>query len=325
MKSRGIGEFDLYKHGVTQSVLSTWMSCRVRAQMSLSGWTSIRVGTPLTFGSVAHSVLDYTYTHLRVEGQFPDDDKFQSYVDKAEAAWMAEHPAPDKASMEALELSLGFAEAVLPAYIDYWEDKDHNRKWVEIEGAFSVPVSVPASKGQFFNVRGRRDAAYKKKGLWLFETKTKGQWNEGALVDRLALDFQCNVYLWALWKETGKFPKGILYNLIRRPQLRRKQKETLGQFVTRCRLDVKKRPDFYFTRLELAMDPADILEFDQEFTLLLNEFAGWYEGTLAHYANTTQCEARYGTCGYLPVCIANDFRGLKKRTEIHPELEDRSV
>ena len=49
--------------------------------------------------------------------------------------------------------------------------------------------------------------------------------------------------------------------MIKKPSIRQKQAETIDQYAARLLKDVAERPDFYYTRREVAVLDSDVMEF----------------------------------------------------------------
>ena len=90
------------------------------------------------------------------------------------------------------------------------------------------------------------------------ENKTKGQIDEEGILASLPFDLQTMLYVYCLQKHLGQKVEGVLYNVIRRPGLRRKKTEQIEEFVDRIQDDVVKRPMHYFMRWRVEFLEEDI-------------------------------------------------------------------
>lgn len=322
--------YDPERDGVTYSVLESFRACRERARLGLRGLTSSKISTGMVFGTVAHSTLQTVYDDLR-HHRLPPGIPAPPYVKKVlkatETAWKLENPRASADTIQSLEFSMTLADAVMPRYFQYWADDFSKVKWLEIEKEFRIPVVVkapwhPKKKISTF-VRGKMDGNFlQAKDLWLLETKTKAHITEEIIADLLPHELQVGIYTWAMGHLHGRLPKGVRYNIIRRPGLRQKQSESVGQFALRCAEDVRVRPDWYFVRLDMEITQQDQNKFLGEFRDLLQDFLGWWYGAYGHYKNSGQCENKYGTCHFLAVCGRKDYIGLYKRDTVFRELEE---
>jgi len=136
----------------------------------------------------------------------------------------------------------------------------------------------------------------------------------------LPFEWQVNIYLTATRKLSGQDPGGVVYNLIRRPQLRQKQGESLRDFAKRISNDINKRPDFYFVRVELAVNSDDLASFHKQLEQMVGDFLDWWHGRQGHYKESPHCVTRYGNCPMLPICGRNDYTRHYKRETVFREL-----
>jgi len=261
--------------------------------------------------------------------KLPGPKRIKRYLAKAEVSWKKENPMAGGQAIGQLEMSKMFAKAVLPMYFKYWKKDLEEVEWDSLEGEFKLALNrnrLDVNSGSTW-MRGKMDGSlFKlnkkgKRGLWLFETKTKGRVEEGILLTRLPLDFQVHFYLTALRVMKGKRPRGVIYNIIRRPQIRQKKNESMHEFAVRCSADVKSRPEFYFFRYEVTISNEEMQAFRRELIILLRRFWHWSIGATPSIKNRFACETKYGLCNYINICTSNDYTGLYKRKRIFAELE----
>ncbi len=318
------------RDGVTQSLLSTWLTCREKAKLYLDGWDSKYHSPALTYGSIGHSALELAYLDMQA-GKLksaPSAAQSRRYIDQTEARWRKENLKPNVEALQYMETALSLMEVTLPRYFDYWKKDFKQVQWVSLEKKFKVPMTL-----QFHNptywvkvpIRGKRDGEFRLNGkLWLFETKFKSMVNEADIVETLSFETQVLLYVWALWIENGKkeAPRGVLYNIVRRTTLRQNKAESVAQFAKRVAADIDKRPDFYFMRMEAAISLQEIQKFEVELTGMVKDMYLWRKGETAHYKNTYSCLGKYGKCSMLGACSRDDYSALVKRKAMFKELED---
>jgi len=315
--------YDYKRDGVTQSLLITWMTCRMRAKWFLEGWSSGKVRVALTFGTIVHGVLEHVYNLVRKKKitRIPNAKLISKIVKRVERQWLKENPGVDSRALEDLDMCCLIAEATLPEYFRFWWKKDSKEiTWQRLEQKFSIPFVD--KKGRKTLIRGKKDGVFGDDVLRLFETKTKSKINLSDLMDTLFFEFQVCLYLWAVKRTYKKTPKGVYYNIIRRSSLRKKKGESKLQFKNRIAEDVKKRPRFYFVRLKVAVTKKDMAVFESEFENIITEYIDWCEGKLGTYKNTSACSNKYGKCSSLGLCSKQDFSSYKKRKVVFRELED---
>ena len=320
--------YDPRRDGITQSILSSWLSCRVKARLGLEGWTSLRTGAALQFGELAHGVLEDVYGEVR-DGKrknAPNKEEVYGLIARRIKEW-EEGPKGSRAGADEkqqLEQNAALLEAVLPHYFTFWAEDDFRKTtWVALEQEFLVEMfGVP--------LRGKRDGVFKDKasGLSLFETKTKGQINEDNMRELLAFDFQSDFYNNTYMVETGLLPTGTRYNIIRRPGQKWSTKpdkktglrESLVQYRDRVEAEVIKDPAYYFLRYRISKTKADMAEAQKELGLKVAEFLDWHDGKLPTYKNETACVGKFGACHFLRICANKNYDGFYRRERTFEEL-----
>lgn len=320
--------YEMDRDGVTQSLISMWLSCRQKAKFYLQGWESKYAKEALIDGNIGHAVLEYAYLDVKV-GKLkspPDENKIRKYTDIVEAMWRKEHNQIDSKARAMIDKALAVMEVLLPIYFDYWKDDFKKKQWLSLEEKWkmSLPVVGLDGKKVLIPLRGKKDGTFMgTKGTWLFETKFKAMIDEGGISETLNFETQVMLYLLETWGSTSSpVPRGCLYNIIRRTALRMNKSETVVQYAKRVKKDVEKRPEFYFIRMESPTSAKELLAFKIELTGLLTDMWNWWKGLSPHYKNTYECIGKYGKCLYLPVCGREEYGQLVKRKVVFKELED---
>lgn len=315
------GFYNIERDGITQGLLANWMACRLKALWFLKGWVLTNPSFPLTHGSITHGILEKVYEDIRLRKikEHPDKRQTLVYISQIEKQWHKENPNADKKTLEFVELSLLVAEATMPAYFEWWHKDVKTISWEKIEGNFVTPFTLP--DGRKTLLRGAMDGVYQNPRRWLFETKTKGRINAFDLVDYLPFELQVNFYLLNLRLQGGDLARGVMYNIIRRSQLRQGKKENVKKFAQRMSEDIIEHPDKYFIRMEVSISRDEQDRFLQEITGTIKDFYDWYEGKVPHYRNTGHCETKYGRCEYL-TAETGSMAPYMKRKSVFRELED---
>lgn len=310
--------------GITQSLLQTWMSCRMKAKLSLEGWTSTRNSYALTYGTIVHAVLEQVYNGIRLKEitVIPSEKTIKSYTKRVELQYRKENKIINTETESMLQECLLIAEITLPEYFKFWWKTDYYKiNWRNLEQEFKIPYTT--KKGDKTFIRGKKDGVTGVKYVKLFETKTKSMVNLDDLIDTLWYEFQVKIYNWAIKKTYKQLPSGVNYNIIRKTSLTKRVNEPLVIFGKRVREDIKKRPDFYFMRLDISIAPKDMENFDEELDNIVQEFIDWRKGKLKTYQNTSACVDKYGRCPFLNICSRGDYSGHYKRKSVYRELEDK--
>ena len=294
--------YDYRRDGISQSILAGFLKCRRYADLHLKGYESKRQDSfALAFGTFAHEVLDRLYSR----GKLPKPRIVKLYVNRVRNKLKINNPE-----------MVGTLKVLLPEYFKHWSKDFDKRKWVELEGEFA---------NDFLGVkkllRGKRDAVFTiNKKLWLLERKTKSRVEEGQITATLNIDLQVLFYLYNLGLETKKTPQGVIYDVIRRPGLRKRVGESPNAFFKRIRADIRKRPDWYFKRFECPISQDELQTFYVELKYLIKEFMAWQDGKRKTYKNPTSCINVYGMCKFIPICSNGDFSSFQKRKAVHNEL-----
>jgi len=322
-------EYDIKKDGFTQSSLTSWMKCPVKARNGMKGLYKAGFGSAIMFGSVFHEYMDVMLNMYRDE-EFtnPDQCREIAFWNKAKSKVVAKFSEEYiKATSEGKDIINEchmVCEVVVPEYFNYWkldffgEDK---KEWVEIEGEFKVNVT----DGTF---RGKRDGVFISKhtqgrAKWLFETKTKSRFDDDILMKIIPRDFQVLCYMLAWYLEHNEFLKGVLYNVIRKPQLRQTKKETTEQFMERIRADIKERPDFYFSRYLCDISENEIINFSKTFQRLTTKFSEFvHQPEEEDMQHTHECNSIYGACSFIDYCASGkqNTMGLDVKEKLYNEL-----
>lgn len=316
---------DLERNGLTQSILLGFLRCRVFSKLSLEGWTPLKTGGALQYGTLAHNVLEKVYG--ATDSGFPEENFIHRTIESCSNSWIKENGGRlGKEEMEQIEMNCALLDAVLPEYFKFWKDEDFKKiNWIALEEEFNFPYKKIS--GVNITLRGKYDGLYKVgKEIYLFETKTKGQIDERTLSELLAFDFQTDFYSLAIKQKYGKFPSGVRYNIIRRPANKpHKSGESLNNFSDRIREEVRKNPCHYFVRYKISKSISDLNFFEAELEKKIREFYLWNIGKLETYRNENSCIGRYGACRFLPICSQNNYKGFFKRKNLFSELKKEVV
>lgn len=322
-------KYDPWQNGISQSMLQTRMDCDEKARLYIIlGLTPVGHSKPLTWGDLWHEVASLYFRALRAEkkpkakGVEHFCDLTESWISEVEFAWADRQLIkPSFQEKDNVAAYLAEIQMLLPHYIRHWWKRDTECKWVLVEDKFNVSVDrlLPPLVGKFDRV------AEEGTELVLHETKTKGQWSE-RLMDWLPLDLQLGTYLTALPQVLKRQAAKVSYDLIRRPQERRKVDESLRDFIARIEKRVEKEPEHYFERIRVELDKAELDMHLRRTKALVHSYMGWYaqaseiasERMLTY--NSGMCESRYGACPFLAVCAHRDRSQLRVRSTPSPEL-----
>lgn len=310
--------WDLDRDGMSQSMLMEFLACRERARLAYKeGWATVGTSHPITFGSLFHACLEKIFRHARVEGNVLEMN-FKNIIENVIADYKEETIAEREwtlADAEETALDEGYLNVLLPEYVNQHWKKDKKHEWILVEDEFMNTIDDVIFRGKFDrvsrNVHGE---------VWLHETKTKYIFDP-AIQDRLSFDPQVMIYILNYKLSYKEMPAGFVYDMIQRPRIRRKQNESLKEFIARLKRDVDGT---YFKRIRMRVTQADFdYWYKNEFKHMVREFREWAIGSSPTYRNPASCETRYGSCKFVKVCGLKDYTGLYQRKRVFPELEGK--
>lgn len=267
--------WDLYRDGVTFTFLSNFLVDRERTRLNyVEGLTPVgRMASPLEFGELFHLCLE------NAASGFPEDP-FKLIANYERQRRISESLDPD----ELVELArmCGVVAVTFDAYYKKWFKLDANKSYVFREQVFDVPYKIPT--GAVIRLRGRWDAVFEEPGkdgqieLWLMENKTKGEIDPDYIQTTLHMDLQTMLYVFTLQKFLNRPVHGVLYNVVRRSQLRQGRSESLAAFLDRLKSDIEQRPDWYFYRWKVHILQEDVERWRRQvLDPLLEQVVMWWE------------------------------------------------
>ena len=285
--------------GVTQSMLLSFLQCRQRTQNLIEGWGPVESTSVFDYGTIIHELLDLHYRGKLHASNAKGKDLSIGWAVDAIVKEMLKKPA----DAQALEESARLATMVFPGYLSFW--KKQHAKWKDVQ-----PETVFNLKWGATRLRGKIDLRFRLNGkLWMKETKTKSRIEEDVLDQTLAFDFQSQFYLLALGELTGEKVEGVVYDIVRKPQMKA---DSVPE-------DMRKRPDHYFKRFEVIYTKDQNALFRQELDAILQDFKDWAEGNAPHYRNSASCVGR-GRCPYIQACSQGSMLGYVRNKKLFSEL-----
>ncbi len=147
-----------------------------------------------------------------------------------------------------------------------------------------------------------------KKELWVHETKTAASINPGA-VDRLAFDLQIQCYPRLLEEHSNIKPKGVVYNVIRKPQIRQKKNERFDEFIERIAELYVVYPQDYFFRKKILYKKKPMEDAWKDVIAMCEELFSYYDfledkvvNCCEWYRNSYSCFDFGSMCPYFHLC-----------------------
>jgi hypothetical protein len=304
--------WDLYQDGLTMSFINKWLACRRQCYLEyVEGWTPKQEDIWFTFGKLVHAILSDSYAAGR--------NICVEYLNKDPLLGQLSLAIPDK------EALYGLAETVLQAYFVLYE-QDFKHNWVHNETNFKIDYLSPIDKFTSIPLRGRWDGGIvtPKGSYYLMDHKILSMIQEDNIQLVAKYDTQCMLYLLAASKlsQSGP-PVGIIYNIIRRPNHKQKENESLKDFGKRLTDIIYKDLGHFFIRIPIQITQDEINNWKDTFLYgVLIEIEEWvrlmYNPT---YVNPNALVSKYGRCQMFDIIVKNDYSGYYKREKVFHELD----
>jgi len=303
--------YDLYRDGITQSIIMGFLKCRVSFLLHLNKWTSVNKKSMFAFGTLTHETLDKVYSYFQQTGEVPTDTMIKVWIIKYVKAHKDWLPSRDAQKGEQIKVN---CFVIVSEYVKHYADDFKNLEIMGAEDTFRV-------KFMQFTLRGKKDMRFRIHGKkWLIETKTMARIDEETLSEKLAFDFQNLFYVTAEELEYPDEPTvGVLYNVIRNPSSKVTDK-SLTDYQTKLRKKVQKNPEHYFLRYEVPYLQKDKVEFRRDLIGILTEIEGLLSGKVRIYRNFKNCVGRF-SCGFLKACSSGTMIGYAQNARLFSELE----
>lgn len=342
--------WDFKRDGVSQGFIHSYINCREQTHLRYRKlWSAKDDPIFREFGSCFHWLIPWA-----LQKQFkkpPGASSIKKAIQYYYELWQGQNPKLTVKKTEQLDYVFGLAEKVLPAYLKRWQGDYPNekykmgcdvvrvKKWMSFEELWeepygyelnidhNIPKIVTIKGVHSVLLRGKFDGVFEdaKKALWLFETKCLSVIKEDEIMELLPLDIQCMLYLLAIKLRYKRKPKGVLYNIVRRPGLRQGKTETIEQLLLRVEKDVNdpKRQDHYFKRIEMAIDWSEIEEWQETFlNPVLVEIRAWSQGEIETWMNPDALTSKYGRCELYHLIVHNAKQNFFQRKCVYNELAD---
>ena len=205
----------------------------------------------LTLGSVMHEAFDRFYKGTSkvdvlvfIVKSF-DDELAQCSVNDAENMAIAKWTA-----------------------VGMWSHYPHSLSEFEAVDT-EIDFNVPLGRMRGVRLFGRVDKRFKHRGVWwLGEFKTTS--NTSLFVKSLDTARQATTYTYAAIK-SGIEVEGVLYDLIRKPALRRRVEETVEDFGKRIIVDYRDRPNEYYSRHYAYRNRVQLQQFEDDTASIARE------------------------------------------------------
>jgi len=251
--------------GLSQSMIQKFIVCRERFRIRyVEGLAAPGSKECLDFGTIFHKAWE-------LHSMGASNTKIISELKKFSTK-------KGKRSKQFDPMLCSIAIAMLPLYMDYCKNDTKDFEFIAAEQSFNMKYQTPIGKEIY--LKGRRDADMVRNGkLWLKENKTKSRIVPEQLAQTLPYFVQPGLYLLSLQKEYPEYEiGGFIYDIVRKPGLKRKAKETEVAYLNRIKKDIEDRPEHYFLMLEVLMDEVHLADWKYRFLdPMLSQICIWWE------------------------------------------------
>jgi hypothetical protein len=202
-------------------------------------------------------------------------------------------------------------QGMVNGFVRYFAE--HSKyKIIETEQVFDLPHSSTCHRC------GKIDARLHDEHGQLFLGEWKSCSKLTDCITKIRCNNQGNHYLWAF--ENDK-PKGVVFRIVRKSQLRQKQKESLGEFRQRIFDDYISRPVDNFYEEVYWLNQNMLKRWKHEFDLINCRIESTIKDN-TWYRNCGACSRFGGLCGYHDICFSNsipEYLDLKNTRYKHME------
>ncbi len=149
-------------------------------------------------------------------------------------------------------------------------------------------------------VCGRIDA---RRNDCLVEFKTTSSYIDAGSMywERILDDRQIQTYLGAMWSE-GHTYNDVLYDVARKPMIKRRSKETLEEFELRLAATIAAEPEAYFQRRMFTFTSEQVADTWRDLHSIAYQIPDCSGGKALYPKNPKSCHAYGRPCEFLDVC-----------------------
>ena len=332
--------WDLERDGLSSSLIALFLQCPEQFRLEVcSGYKPISEPIYFAFGQCFHWMLQRAYA----KSAPPRNLWIKTNLKKYHIEWLAWAVAPSQKRLEQQELVYGLVSIVLPEYFMRWAGDwpglDYPTKhaitrpdgWLSLESSRTVHLEIATDRGRLLHVpiRIKTDGVFESSRggtRYNMDHKCQSVIMEDDILAAMPSDFQQLLYCWALTKAGIKRVKGCQKNIIRRPANRRKQNESLVDFLSRIAEGINKKTwDYYFMRHELEFSKGGLAEFETKVLVpVVRLIWMWWTGKIDHWQNPTNLITKYGRVPTFDLIVNGNTRNMVKKTgdvfEYHESL-----
>ena len=155
-------------------------------------------------------------------------------------------------------------------------------------GKFAKSVKVVCAEQSFQTTLsngvpfiGTVDLIYKikskqREGLWIEDHKTASGIHENTL-NILPMNLQMSAYPAIVKRALGVQVDGIVYSIVKKPDIRLKNSETVAEFIERIIEEYTDKPDKYFHQEFIPYNPGTVSRVWNDIMQTANDMIRWYD------------------------------------------------
>ena len=250
----------------------------------VKGLTPYKKSASLTLGSVIHAAFDMYYN------KFSSEDVAR-YIGKTADEEIA------KSSPETAEDLCIMKYTLLAMWLNYPKDLSI---FTDIKPEMELKLTFKNGVVLVLKIDG---LVTKDGKMWIRELKTSGL-SFPQFEQRCRTSSQASLYTFAL-RRLGYPVEGVLFDYIKKPQLRKNMNEDKDQFGYRIMTNYKERPDHYFNRLYAYRSEEDLMLFEEDLMATARSIQRCVK-TGEWWRNMDSCWQFNSICQYTPICFQKE-------------------
>jgi len=218
------------------------------------------------------------------------------------------------ADVENLETAHGLAQAMCLGYAAHYKG---GKDFQQVEIPFEFPI------GNEHHLTGTIDGLKTESDdLWVVEHKTTSDFSQ-PYFDAASISTQIMGYMVGARKLTGRWPKGVIYNVIFKSALRQRTKEDRPEFFKRVHQQYLEEPTEMFRRVPIVVPKRQLASYMADLSYITHQIAEAVANMErlpeAFYPNTGTCLRGRSPCQHLPTCSAYQDRPDPHFWAVSPE------
>lgn len=303
--------YDIRKDGISQSMIQKYLDCRTAFLYHIHGFTNDIISKRTIFGQAVHVLLEKLYLSGDIDLVLKSSQKLWN-------KFLRENSQYTGVDAQSKQDSIDIAKIMVKYYYKTHKTEIDKGLVQHIEREFRYDYYD-------YPLLLKIDGLLQKSANYSFvlDHKTSSRMIEDNLMLKLSFDFQMKFYPFVL-RLCGYDVSGSIYNVIRKPLLRKRSKETHKNYLDRIDDDVKNRSEFYFIRFPIEFTKKEFREFGVELLNILIEIENFMDQELPIVKNTGSC-LTFSQCMYLESCGKNSLLSLTKRKKFFSELKKVST